>query len=322
MPKKRKRKPTITQSMLIEAYKIIDKKHSHSVTNKYYKANIKRFIKFAREKYDCRSLEECKKHLQDYCNWLISENYTASTIHGYMASCVDVYDDLTLGDIKNKPIRYTAEYTKGRKELYSPQYYRDLEDKRWEPIVEFQKRVCARRNELRNIRGSDLIKIDNRYYVYIRRGKGGRDQRQIVLPEDVELIKTYFIGKGPEEKIFDESMFKNRLNFHKLRAEGAKKYYDYLVDRIENQPGFREWLINDLTLKWNTYNIDKVTRKPKPLNPKIFEGYYVLRGKCRSLAKEKNINPKINRLAAMGVSIDRLAHWRANITIHSYLLAA
>lgn len=30
---------------------------------------------------------------------------------------------------------------------------------------------------------------------------------------------------------------------------------------------------------------------------------------------------RINRLAAMAVSIDRLAHWRVSVTIHSYLLA-
>ena len=322
MSKQKKRKPSITQSIVIEANKIIDRKHTHKVTNKYYKANVKRFIKFAREQYDCKSLAACKNHLQDYCDWLIkSEDFTASTIHGYMAACVTLYDDVTLGDIRNRPIRHTAEYIRGRKELYSPPVSRDLNDPKWEPIVSMQRCICARRRELKNIRGKDLIEIDGQYYVYIRKSKGGRDQRQIIMPEDVEYVKSYFKGKAPDEKIFSDEMFNNQLNFHKLRAEGAKKYYFYILDKIKNEPGFRERLIEDLTKKWNTYNLDPKTQKPKLLDPKIFEGNHVLRGRCRKLAEEKGIDARINRLAAAACSFDRLAHWRISVTIYSYLLA-
>ena len=109
MSKKRERKLTITQQIMKTA---IDKlaKYQNDVTRKTYTRQFKLYAKFCREHFDVRTFEDCREHIQDYSDYLQTENYTASTIHTYLASVCAVYE-INLETIQ-KPTRHTADYVR------------------------------------------------------------------------------------------------------------------------------------------------------------------------------------------------------------------
>ena len=88
---KRKRK-TVTQQIMQEAIKILNK-HQHDLTRQQYIRDFKRFVKYCREKHNCRNLRECKKYIQEYVDYLTDEKQlSASTVHTYLASICSVYN--------------------------------------------------------------------------------------------------------------------------------------------------------------------------------------------------------------------------------------
>ncbi|MGN1418051.1 MAG: hypothetical protein ACI4W6_01845 [Acutalibacteraceae bacterium] len=318
---KRQRKPTITQQITKEATENLQKVR-YDKTRKQYIVNTKRFIKFCREEYNCKSFDDCRKHIQDYANYLMSHQYSPSTIHTYIVAVCTAFHT-PLEEVK-KPKRKVSEYTRGRNESVfdAKRKSRDLFDAQWSELVEFQKRVGIRRNELKHLCGRNL-KYDesNHLCVEVECGKGRKYQLQRILPQDEEFIKSCFDGKATDEKIFPPELFNNDLNLHYLRAEHAKEYYNYELQKIRTEPGYREQLEAEIRKRWELYNIDKRTGKPKKFNENLIRGYYCLRGDTRKMAIKKGLPVKYDKLATLATSIFALSHWRLNVCIHSYLLA-
>ena len=227
--------------------------------------------------------------------------------------------DIKLGDI-SKPVRHVAEYTRGRgNALIDTQ--NDLENPRWAYIVDFQRCVGLRREELMRLRGQDL-KCDESGHlcVFVVRGKGGKMQYQRILSKDEDFVRTYFENVAPDERIFDAKYFKNDLNFHALRAEAARTYYTYLLKRMKEDPSYRKKLEEEIKLRWMAMNLSR-NGKPKPFLHEELYGTYTLRGKNRALAKKRGLALHYDKTALLATSIFKLSHWRNDVTIASYMLA-
>ena len=321
MPK-RPRRLTVTQQIMQEVEKQLkSKNYPNEKTYKTYLHHARRYVQFCREKYNCRSYEDCKslEFAQGYCDYLKSENYAPSSIHLFMVSVTSACT-LPLRKI-DKPIRYTAEYTRGRKEKFTPQAAEDLNDPRWSYLVEFQKRAGIRRAELARLCGRNFKKDESGIYsIEIERGKGGKYQLQrLNSDEDVEFVRKYFEAVGPNEKIFPPELFRNRLNLHKLRADSARDFYFQNLKKMQEDPSYAEQMEREIRARWEKYNIDKRTGKPKPFNPKLIKGYYILRGKCREHARKIGMPGKYNKLCLLYTSIMKLSHWRLSIITSSYI---
>lgn len=317
MGKKRDRRQTITQKIMQQVYDRL-KIHEHDLTRKQYARQTKQFVKFCREQFDCHTFEECALHIQEYSDYLQRERYTASTIHTYLASICSVFA-VNLGEI-SKPIRHVAEYTRGRNNALTD-VQNDLENPRWAYLVDFQRCVGLRRDELMHLTGQDLKYDESGHLcVFVARGKGGKTQYQRILPEDENFICAYFENVAPTEKIFDAKYFKNDLNFHALRAESARKYYNYLLKKMNEEPAYRQHLEQEIFARWNTMNTTK-SGKIKPFLYTELQGTYTLRGKNRVLAKKRNLPINYDKTALLAVSIFKLSHWRNDVTIASYMLA-
>ena len=164
-----------------------------------------------------------------------------------------------------------------------------MENPRWSYIVEFQRRVGIRRDELRRLKGMDLERDESGYLcVVVRRGKGGKCQYQRILQEDVELIRLYFEAVAKDGYVFDQKYFENDLNFHRLRAEVAKAYYGEQLKRIKADPQYAEQLEKEIRARWEKMNVNKKgnTKRFKEVEIK---GVYVLRGKNREFAIKKGL---------------------------------
>ena len=312
MPKKRVRRQTVTQQIMGTVTEKLQK-YQHDKTRKQYMRQVKKYVKFCREKFDSKTFSDCEKNGQEYSDFLQSENYTASTVHTYLAAVCAVFG-VDLSAVK-KPVRHVADYVRGRNAR------RDIENEKWAYIVEFQRRVGIRREELKHLRGKDFAADESGFpCVVVRRGKGGKLQYQRISGNDVEFIKAYFEAVPPEERIFEGKYFENDLNFHALRAECAKKYYFEQEKRMKENPEYRKKLEREIRKRWETMNL---TRKGKPKKFKESEiaGTYFLRGKNRELALKRGLPLSYDKTALLATSIFKLSHWRNDVTVASYILA-
>lgn len=323
---KRPRKLTVTQRIMLEVDTRLKAKNypNHKTYRQFYKHSY-RYVQYCRQTHDCRDYESCcsMEIAQAYADSLKEQGYTASTVHTYLAALPMSFHGIELKRIK-KDKRHTAEYIRGRKAPFVPCKDNDLNHPDHDYLVSFQRRVGIRRDELKKLTGSDFVYDESGYCcVRVKVGKGGKKNQmnRLNTEEDAEFIRKYFVGKAPDEKIFLPETFKNHLNLHKLRAESAKEYYRIQVEKIRENPEYAKQLEKEIIDRWNLYNINPKTGKPKYFNRKNIEGYRVLRGKNREKAKELGWEEgRFLKLAVIATSIFKLSHWRNDVAVASYLL--
>ncbi len=311
------RKPTVTQLIMLD---VRDKlSHvQHGTTRKQYASHAKAYVKFCRERYGAKSFYACSQYIQNYCDYLCGQGYSASTVHTYLAAVCTVWD-VKLNAIK-KPIRHTADYIRGRKTTITGTNT-GLNDPKWSYLVDFQRVVGIRRKELRRLKGGDFAYDESGYpCVIVRKGKGGKLQYQRIDPGEEEFIRKYFDGCDIDKEIFPRELFNNDLNLHTLRAECAKEYYFQTLERIKTDPRYAAQLEREIRARWKLYNTDKHGHV-KRLRDKEINGWYTLRGKNRALAVSHGMPLRYHKLALMAMSIFKLSHWRNDVTVASYMLA-
>ena len=148
---KRIKKPTIVQQIMAEVTAKL-KNVLHDSTRTQYLRHTKAFVRYCREVHNCRSLEECLPYVQEYCDYLVAKGYTPPTVHTYIAAVCKALE-IDLATIC-KPIRHTADYVRGRSKVDRGASC-DLSDPRWAYVVEFNRCVGIRREELMQLRGRD-----------------------------------------------------------------------------------------------------------------------------------------------------------------------
>lgn len=320
MAKKKRRRESVTHKIMNKVIQIQNEKTPHNLSRKNYIRNTKRFIKFCREKYDCKDFESCREHIQDYCNYLQEQGYTASTVHTYIASVCSTFDEPMIA--VNKPIRHIGEYSRGRRNIIN-HTNQNLNDPEYARIVEFQKIVGIRRAELAKLTGDCLVCDESGYScVLVKNGKGRKVQLQrLNKPEDVEIIKSYFEGKAPDELIFSDKELNNDLNLHKLRALSAQEFYNINLQRLMNNPEYEDQMLEEIQKRWERFNINKATGKPKPFDITKFKGkWYATRGTIRKSAIENKKAIRYQKTCALYTSMMKLSHFRLNVCIENYLI--
>ena len=294
-------------------------------TSTAYKRHIKNFAKWAKRNGYKKPESITVEVIQEYESYLENDprNYSPSTIHTYIAP-VCMAAGVSMDKIR-KPKRSARSITKGRERdtdgqpiAQNLQGRRQEKDPRYERLVALQAALGIRRNELRHLVGADLINKGKSCYVRVRRGKGGKEQYQYILPKDVETVRQIFSGIRPEQRVFSNEEINNKINLHGLRAKHGKDW------RL--QP-FLLLLPALLLRRW-----DKGHEKLKNENPKAWafqrarfisdmdDRPYKLRGDNLRKAQVLGLPEEYNRLALMLVSVLHLSHWRLDVTATNYLV--
>ena len=307
---KRKRKPTLTQSIMSDVKDMCETIYENANSRKQSYRHFKKFLLYCRENFFVKSFEECKEHIQSYANYLVECGYSSFSVHTFLSSPCRLCG-VPMNEIQ-KPKRRICDITRGRKSC-KDSMESDLDNPRWSYLIEFQKSVGIRRNELKHLTSSDWLIENGNLYVYVRKGKGGKKQKQFIRPKDAEFIKSYFLNAKPGERIFDESLFNNNLNLHKLRAQNAYAMYLELLEAVKKDKSLEVKIRKDITKRW-------YERKKKPIPKSLIEGYYTLRGENRALAKKLNRPLSYSKLLVLWCSINLLSHYRLNVAICHYFL--
>ena len=293
------------------------KRYENNKTRQIYTFTYRKFIDYCRQEHKAKTKEDCECHIKEYIDFLKNKGVTASTLHTYLAS-ICVYHNIPMSKF-DKPRRYTSEYRRGRADNDRlKRNDNNLDNEKYKRLVEFQKCVGIRRNELKNLRGCDFVYDESgNPCVTVKKGKGGKKQYQRILPCDIDFIKSYF--DGSEDFIFSKNEMRNKLPLHYLRAKFAQRSYAHYL-KLAEDPKTRAKLESELRARWNKYNTNPKTGKPKRLPSRLIDGYYYLRGKPRQFATENKLPLKYDKLALLCVSVFSLSHWRNDITVLSYLL--
>lgn len=313
---KKQFKKTITRTLRDDAYKFFKDNYENNVTCSAYIRNYNRFISFCRETHNCKSKEDCKEHIKDYIEYLTNKGLSPSTIHTYVVPVV-LYHGESLNDYE-LPKRIVAHNTRSRNERKTYCKNADPDNPEFARLVELQRCVGLRRDELARLRKNDFVFDESNYpCVLVRQGKGGKRFLARILPEDVEFVKSYFDSRN--DFVFSREEMKNKIDLHKIRAFHAQDMYKYYLHRLETEPVYRDILIKEIYARWNK---DCKTKdgKHKNLPSNELKGYYFLRGENRKLAKRKGLSVKYDKTALLAVSLFSLSHFRNDVTVANYLL--
>lgn len=280
-------------------------------TVKQYTRHAVNFTKWCKETYGCRHFADCAQHIQAYSDYLVAAGKKDGTVHTYLASVCFVFD-VPLKTIK-KPIRHAANNTKSRGKTKSDKR-KDTQRDCSPRLYDFASVICVRRHDYVVLRQNDLI-IDETGHlcVVVRKGKGGKYQLQRVPHGYEDFIRSFF--NGTNEFVFTKEEVTNKLDLHHLRHMAALREYRYYEQRLNNEPEYRNQLIAEIKDRWADYN-------DRPLKEKEMSGKYIMRGENRALAKRLGFQYSFDRLAVLAVSIFHLAHWRNNVSVSNYIMAA
>lgn len=315
----KRRKPSITQQIMAECLKNINQKENN-ITRSNYRRTCYNFVRWCRETHNSHTYEECRELIQAYSDYLQTTTlYSPSTIHSYLSgSCCGFGVPM---DLINKPRRVSAHYTRSRFETSCSPSNRDPYNEKVRRITEFQIRVGIRKSCLFALKNKNFKRDESGYWcVEVERGKGGKYQLNRLLDSDVEFIRSYFDPTKPEEYIFsqEEIQAASALDLHRLRAQSAKTYYYEQLRRVKENPDYAKQLEAEIRKRWNLYNLDKKTGKPKILKDSLIRGDYVLRGELRKKAIAEGKDFRFNKLCLLSCSIFKLSHFRNNIVCSSY----
>ena len=286
-----------------------------------YKKHALKYVAWAKSIYRCKTLDDCKEHIQDYSNYLTASGKTPSTTHTYLVGICRVLD-VPLEDI-NKPIRIVAKNTRSRG-AKAVDERKDADREASPRLYDFASIVGIRRNEYLHLRPDDLVVDDfGNPCILVRKGKGGKQQLQRILPEELPAIQEVFQHPADEQHLFSKAELSNKIDLHHLRALRAQRMYKYYLEHIQSEKGYREQLISEIKHTWEG---DDETRMENGYRPKRWKdckvnGNYVLRGHNRELALKNGLPVSYDRLALLAVSIYHLARWRHDVTAANYLLA-
>ena len=297
-------------------------------TKTSYKRHIKEFARWCKENGLREVSDVSVVEVQRYEGKLEREGYGASTIHSKLAPVCRALD-VSMGDI-SKPKRGAQTITRSRgDEEINPQGKRELESDRYKRLVDFQRAVGIRRRELSRLTGDCLVRDESGYLcVHVKRGKGGKEQLQRISKQDLDLVKSYFQEREPEEKIFSEDELKNHIDLHGIRASHARERESFYEEKLKN-PKARETMRKELMARWDRFHSpdklqggDKAYKRMREAFKKEIESDkpYKLRGKNKTRAEALGRPTEYDRLALMAVSVFHLSHWRLSVTAVNYLV--
>lgn len=199
-----------------------------SVTMECYIDYVTRFLKWARDRYGCRYLEEAREHVAEYLNERICTK-SAWTVRAEAAGIAKLYqirmDELGV----ELPERKREDIVQHRDQKwighFSPENHKDL--------VAFSQSSGLRRHEIAKACPDDVREEANGEVYVETVGKGGKFRKAPCLTAEPLRIAMEAKALG-KEKIFDS--IPKYSPIHEFRAQYAQAMYDMLARPVDEIP--------------------------------------------------------------------------------------
>lgn len=309
------------QYHLIQNLKNGESKNNNTI--KTYKKGIHMFAEWVKnQNMGIKQPEDIKvEHIQAFEHYLASERlYSAYTIHTRLAPICQAAG-INMADIE-KPERSCNGITRGRESEANPRGRREESNERYKRVVELQKAIGVRRSELAALTPNDIIKTSNgTMWAHVLRGKGGKEQFQLILPAYQESVSNMIDGLNLDSPILTPTEMKNKINLHGLRAEHAREVYNYF-NEICSSPAAAYQLKTQLKTYYKKMNPIKDENDQRHYVEfcRNLSGTYCVRGANKDKAVANGYSTIYNKLPLMATSVFSLSHWRLNVTVINYMI--
>jgi len=184
-----------------------------------YRAYLKHgcyFVLWCKEKYRCKTLEQCRCHVDEWMK--IRKALSASTQKLEASPLAKIYGCSTTEFIKtDASLRANIKRSRGKKK-------RDAhfsETKNWE-LIDFCKSSGLRRAELSALIGNCLKEEDGIYYIHVRSGSKGGKHREVQLIGNIDLVVRMMNAAG-NKKVWNK--IHNAADIHSYRGDYATAIY-------------------------------------------------------------------------------------------------
>lgn len=250
------------------------------------------------------SLEQSKELIQEYIDHLHSSGKSPWTINLALSAICKA----TSANIRdyNHPKRTISQIKRGNE----PREHDSGNEKRYSKILEANRLLGLRRNELKALRASDILERDDKVIV-MTIGKGGRHNQQIfTLPSEKEAVLNLRMGKSEHEKIFSSSDFKNDVDFHAARQERAITVYNRVVEDMKFHPERRSFY---------TQIIKDIFHEKSKILRENLDNPYCVRGANRQRLMKEGKELTYDRVVILYTSVTVLNHTRSDVTVEHYI---
>lgn len=191
-----------------------------------YQHNCCTFVKWCKDKYNCKTLEECRPYVNE---WITSlSEYSAYTQKAYVCAVAKLYNCTTM-DFNPTPIRHRADITRSRTEAKRDKNFSEAINKEF---IAFCKGTGLRKSELECLRGDQLLFKNGHYYIAVTRGAKGGRYREAPIISDIHSIVIH-IKKAGDGKVWD---YVPDLDVHSYRSEYCCTIYRKYARPIEEIP--------------------------------------------------------------------------------------
>lgn len=201
-----------------------EKIYSWETYRTYLKHNIY-FVNWAKENYNCKSLAECKSHINDWLKYRENQGLSNYTLKVESSALRKLFD-ITPEEIYKTKARERKSIQRSRGEKIRDKHFSEINH---QDLIKFCKATGLRRGELKELKGTDLKIINGEPFICVSRGSKGGRLREIPLIFEKAFIIDFMQSKG-ENKIFDK--IPNGADIHGYRAEYCTNVYKYYARDI------------------------------------------------------------------------------------------
>mgnify|MGYP004570029977 FL=1 len=210
--------------------KHLDKRQDGVTSEKIYSFNTIRdyqkhacnFVKWAKQEYNCKTLDECHSHINEYLSQR-ADKCSAWTVKLDAAALGKLYSEPTT-TYSPTPSRHRNEVVRSRKPAVRDRHFSESKNSK---LVDFCKSTGLRRSEVAAARGTDLVPCRESpcgLGIHVRSGKGGRE-RIAPIYTDQNTLNTIkdICSQSASGKIF--AKVPSCADIHSYRSDYCEKVY-------------------------------------------------------------------------------------------------
>lgn len=183
------------------------------------------FGKYCKEIHGCKTIDECRKYVNEWLQKNIDKGLSASTIKLRAAAIAKLYGCSTTEFIKT-PSRCRKDIKKSRGAAVRDSHF---SKKNNAALISFCRSTGLRRRELQSLTGDKLVFLAGKPFIYITNGKGGRKRFAPVIGQ-IGLVERIMKQAG-HNRVFDT--LPGAADIHSFRADYATAMYKMYARPLE-----------------------------------------------------------------------------------------
>ena len=182
------------------------------------------FANFCLTRHKCKTLKKCRRFADEWLSYLM-DHYSPSTCKLAASALAKLYQCSGKDFIKTPP-RKRADIKRSRGPKVRDKHFSEENHKN---LVDFCKSTGLRRHELSMLRGTDLVYKDGKYYIHVRKGKGGKERLSQIIGNIGNVVDL--MHKAGKNKVF--SIISGGADIHGYRRDYANTFYRILARPLD-----------------------------------------------------------------------------------------